>query len=80
MAEHHRTPGTDIIDIGFAIDIVQKRAICTFNKQRRSTDAGKGANGRVYAARDKLTCSAVQVFRLAHSVFLVRRKRVSQLF
>ncbi|MNR03585.1 hypothetical protein D3C85_1194840 [compost metagenome] len=52
MTQHHRTPGADIIDIGFAIHIVQIRAVRTFDKQRRAADAGKGANGRVDPAWD----------------------------
>ncbi|MNS51466.1 hypothetical protein D3C72_841440 [compost metagenome] len=52
VTQHHRTPGADIIDIGFAVHIVQIRAVRTFNKQRRSADAGKGANRRVDPAWD----------------------------
>ena len=62
MPQHHRTPGTDIIDIGFAIDIKQVRAVSAFNKQRRSTYAGKGANRRVHAAWNKLAGCTVEVF------------------
>ena len=52
MSENHRPPGTDIIDIGFAIDIIQIRAVSTFNKQRRAAHAGKGAYWRVHATGD----------------------------
>ena len=68
VTQHHRTPGADIIDIGFAIDIIQIRAVSTFDKQRRTAYAGKGANRRIHATWDKLAGCTVEVFRLAHGV------------
>ena len=44
VPQHHRPPGTHIIDIGFAIDIIQIRAVSTFDKQRRTAHAGEGAH------------------------------------
>ena len=44
VTKHHRAPGADVIDIGFAIDIIQIRAVSTFDKQRRAAHAGKGAH------------------------------------
>ena len=66
MAQHHRTPGADVIDVRFAIDIIQIRAVCFFDKQRGAAHASEGANRGVDAAGDKLARCAVEVFRLAH--------------
>ena len=59
MAQHHRPPGTDIIDIGFAINIVQISAVRFFDKQWSAAHAGKGANRGVHTARDQLARCAV---------------------
>ena len=66
MAQYHRPPGTDIVDIGFAIHVVQIRAVRTLDKQRRTAHAGEGTYRRVHPAWDKFTRSAIQVFRFAH--------------
>ncbi|MNB84445.1 hypothetical protein D3C75_313060 [compost metagenome] len=68
MAKHHRAPGADVVDIGFAIHIVQVRAIGTFDKQRCTAHAGKSTYGGVHTARDKFAGRAVKSFRLAHGV------------
>ena len=44
VAQYHRAPGADVIDIGFTIHIIQICAIRTFDKQRGATHAGKGAH------------------------------------
>ena len=44
MTQHHRPPGTDVIDIGFAVDVIQIGAVRTFDKQRCTADAGEGAD------------------------------------
>ncbi|MNN82895.1 hypothetical protein D3C81_1998830 [compost metagenome] len=66
MTQHHRAPGSDVIDVGFTIDVIQIRAICFFDKQRSTTHAGKGANRGVNAAGDQFACCAVEVLRLTH--------------
>ena len=80
MAQHHRPPGTDIIDIGFAINIVQISAVRFFDKQWSAAHASKGANRGVHTARDQLARCAVKIFRLTHGGFLIRRKSEWLLF
>ncbi|EJK92630.1 hypothetical protein UUU_06160 [Klebsiella pneumoniae subsp. pneumoniae DSM 30104 = JCM 1662 = NBRC 14940] len=66
VAQHHRTPGTDIIDIGFPIHVIEVSAIRAFDKQRCAADAGESAHRRVNAAGDQFARSVVQIFRFAH--------------
>ena len=66
VAQHHRTPGADIIDIGFTVDVIEVGAIRAFDKQRCAADAGEGADRRVDAAGDQFARSVVQIFRFAH--------------
>lgn len=66
VAQHHRTPGADIIDIGFPIHVIEVSAIRAFDKQRGAADAGEGADRRVNAAGDQFTRGVVQIFRFAH--------------
>ena len=66
VAQHHRTPRADIIDIGLSIHVIEVSAIRAFDKQRGAADAGKGAHRRVNAAGDQFARSMVQIFRFAH--------------
>ena len=66
MAQYHGSPGADIIDIRFTVDIVQPGAVGAFDKQRCTADAAKGADRRVHAAGDEFTCGAIECFRFAH--------------
>ncbi|CCJ96829.1 hypothetical protein BN130_1114 [Cronobacter malonaticus 507] len=42
MAEHHRTPGANVVDIGFAVGIIEISPVRPFDKERRAAYAGKG--------------------------------------
>ena len=59
VAQHHRTPGADIIDIGLPVHVIKIGAIRAFDKQRRAADAGEGAHRRVNAAGDQFARSMV---------------------
>ena len=43
VAQHHRTPGADIIDIGLSIHVIEVSAIRAFDKQRGAADAAGAA-------------------------------------
>src|SRR3972149_1684032 len=52
MAEDHRTPGGDIIDITVVVFIIEERAFTALKEYRFTTDATEGAYRRIYTPRD----------------------------
>ena len=54
VAEDHRPPGADVIDIGIAVDIIDFRAGGAFDEDRFAADGAKGAHRTVDAAGDDL--------------------------
>ncbi len=65
MPQHHRPPGTDIVDIGLAVGIEQVSPVCALDKQRHTAYAGECTHRRVYPAGDQLLRLGVQTFGLA---------------
>ena len=55
MAEDHRPPGADVIDVAIAIDIKKVLCFCTLDKERGATHCTKSPGGRVYATGNQLT-------------------------
>src|SRR3989442_10556977 len=52
VAGHHRTPGSDIVDVAAAIRVPQVGARGPLEEQRHAADGTKGAHRRVDAGRD----------------------------
>jgi len=53
VAEDHRAPRADVVEIHVAVDVGEPLAECAFEKDRFAADAAKGAGGRVHAPRDE---------------------------
>ncbi|CNV07209.1 Uncharacterised protein [Salmonella enterica subsp. enterica serovar Bovismorbificans] len=66
MPQYHWSPGTDIVDIRFAIDIIKISAVRFFDKQWGTAYASEGANRGVHATGDQLAGRAIEIFRLTH--------------
>jgi hypothetical protein len=64
MAENHRTPRAEHIDVTVAVDIVQIRSLGACNKQRAPANRTKGANRRVNPAWKKSFCTKLQLSRM----------------
>ena len=54
MAEDCRPPGTDIIDVGFAVLVPQDGALAALEEHRRAADRAEGAHRGVHAAGNEL--------------------------
>ncbi len=52
MAENHRTPGSDVVDVTPPILSFEPRALRAGKKDRLTADSGKGPHRRIYTARD----------------------------
>ena len=50
MAQNHRPPGTDVIDVAIAIDVEQIGALAALEKDRLAADAAKSPGRAVDAA------------------------------
>ena len=50
MAQDHRTPGTDVVNVGFAVNVGNRRAARGLYKARRAANAAKSAVGRINTA------------------------------
>ena len=66
VAADHRPPGTDIIDIGLAVDIVEKSALGAFDERGRAAHAIEGTHRRVDAAGNDASSALHQLFGKAH--------------
>ena len=53
VAEYHRAPRADVVEIHVAVDVGEPLAERTFEKNRLAADAAKSTGGRVHAARDE---------------------------
>ena len=51
MAGDHRAPGTDVVDVGPALDVIQAGSFGAFEKHRVAADAVESPYRGVYAAR-----------------------------
>jgi hypothetical protein len=52
MAEDHRPPGADVVDVALAVGVGHVGAGCGLEEHRRAADAAEGAHRRVDATRD----------------------------
>ncbi len=52
VPQDHRSPGAYVVDVGLTIGIIQVGAVGPFDKQRRTANAGEGANRGVHSAGD----------------------------
>ena len=52
VTQNHRAPGADVIDIFFAVGVVEIRALAALEKYRRTADGAKRAHRRIHAAGD----------------------------
>ena len=66
VAEDHRAPGTDIVDVALVIFIGDVGAFGVLEEQRRAADTFERANRRVNAARDVLLRVGEEGFRTGH--------------
>ena len=65
VSQHHRAPGTDVVDITFAVDVEQVSPVRPFDKQRHTANAVECTHRRVNPAWDYLFCLGIQTFGLA---------------
>ena len=61
VAEDHRTPGADVVDVGLAFGVPHVGALGAFNEARGAAHGTEGSDGRVDAAGNDLL-SAVEEF------------------
>ena len=54
MAEDHRPPGTDVVEVGVAVDIGEPLPLRLSKKNRLPAHRSKGAGGRINAAGNEL--------------------------
>ncbi len=52
VAEYHRPPGETVVDVSFAIGIVDVRAFCLFDEYRACVNSLKCSNGAINATGD----------------------------
>jgi hypothetical protein len=50
MAENHRSPRTDVVDVTAIVLIEYAGAGCALDENRLSADAAKSSDGRIHAA------------------------------
>ena len=62
MTQHHRAPRTDIIDIAFAVGVIQIRTVSAFDEQRHTAHTGKCTYRGVHTAGDQALRCGIQVF------------------
>ncbi|MNZ91243.1 hypothetical protein D3C78_1102200 [compost metagenome] len=65
VPQYHWAPGTDVVDIGFAVDVEQVSPVRPFDKQRHTANAVECTHRRVNPAWDYLFCLGIQTFGLA---------------
>jgi hypothetical protein len=66
MAGDQRAPGTDVVDVGIAVDVPDGGAFAALYEGRRATDRLKCANGRIDAARNSQLRPLKQCAALLH--------------
>ena len=54
VAEKQRSPGTDVVDVGVAVGVVDTGAFSANQEGRIAADRAEGAHGRVHAAGNEL--------------------------
>ena len=52
VAEDHRPPGADVVDVALAVGVAEVRALGARDEARRAADGAEGAHRRVDAAGD----------------------------
>ena len=57
VAQDHRSPGADVVDVAIAIDVVQIGPFAALEKDRLAPHAAKGPGRAVHAAGHKLLCT-----------------------
>ena len=57
VAQDHRAPGADVVDVFLAVGVPKVSALCTLHKARRAADGAKGTNGGIHATGDHLGCA-----------------------
>ncbi|MNN70640.1 hypothetical protein D3C81_1865090 [compost metagenome] len=67
VAEDHRTPGTDVIDVALVVFIHHVGTGCMLEEQRGAADALEGADRGVDAAGDVLLGVGEQRFGTGHA-------------
>src|SRR3989442_15037109 len=75
VAGHHRTPGSDIVDVAAAIRVPQVGARGPLEEQRHAADGAKGAHRRVDAGRDDALRTLEQRFAFHVNSFPYWRAR-----
>ncbi len=72
VADDHRAPGTDVVDVAVAVDVVQVGAIGAFDEERLAADRLERAHRRIDAARQQLLGAGEQGVGLVvvHGAFL----------
>jgi hypothetical protein len=63
MADDHRPPGADIVDVAMAIDVVEAAAMCLLDHHRLSTHGLKRTHGAVHPPRQKASGLLKKRFR-----------------
>ena len=60
MAEDHRTPGAEVVDVAVAIGVGEPGTLGALNEGRFAAYGAKGANGRVDSAGEKALRTLLQ--------------------
>ena len=60
MAENHRPPGTEVVDIAVAIRVSEPGSLRALNKRRFTANGAKGPDGGVDSAGEETLCALLE--------------------
>jgi hypothetical protein len=63
VAEDHRAPGADVVDVGVPVDVDDLGAVGALDEDRVAPDRAHGANGRIHAAGQHMHRAPVELGR-----------------
>ena len=67
MAQDHRAPRADVVDVALVVGVPKISALGAFDKARRAANSAKGAYRRVDAARnDKASAFEKGLVQISH--------------
>src|SRR5690606_11272443 len=78
VADDHRPPGTDVVDVTVAIDVVKAGAVGALHEERLATDRLERAHRRIDPAGQQLPCAGEQGMGavVVHGVVPVRKAAI----